>query len=165
MKYSIWSIPPDPINSKLRDIIENLSNDFNGPIFEPHMTILGNIELDLQQITEKVKSIATKYLRLELSLGPISFSTTYFQNILVRVNSTAKLMQLNLDLKQALNVKNDVFMPHISLLYGNHEMTIREKASQNLKVLDDKFVVNKLVITPSTPNPSEWIHSATILLG
>ena len=51
MKYSIWAIPPDPINSKLRDIIRNLSNDFNGPIFEPHMTILGNIELDLQQIT------------------------------------------------------------------------------------------------------------------
>lgn len=165
MKYSIWVIPPEPVTNTLTDIVKKLAHDFDGPIFEPHMTILGNIDLELPRIIEVIKPVSESLTQLELSFGPVSFSTTYFQNVLIRINSTTKLMQLNMDLKQALNVNNDVFMPHISLLYGNHDMDLREKATQSVSGIDTAFAVNELVITPSTPSPSEWIHSATIPFG
>lgn len=165
MKYSIWVIPPEPVKKELINIVEKLANDFDGPVFEPHMTLLGNIDLELSNITEKIKPVCANSTNLELSFGAVSFSTTFFQNVLIRINSTAQLMQLNMDLKQALNANSDVFMPHISLLYGNHGMDLREKATQMVSSINSTFIVRELVITPSTPNPSEWIHSATIPFG
>lgn len=162
MKYSIWVIPPNPLKNQLTKKIEQLAYEFKGPTFEPHMTILGNIDMELSQLKTKVKLIAHTTPVLKLSLGPISFSTTYFQNVLVRVNSTAELMQLNLDLKNAFKLPNDVFMPHISLLYGDHDMEIRKKATLSIDPIQSSFDVTELIITPSTPDPSEWVHAATL---
>lgn len=162
MKYSIWILPPNPIYSHLSEIIKNLSTEFNGPVFEPHLTVVGNIDMELAKLKKRVSEIAAKTEKLNLSLGPISFSTTYFQNVLVRVNSTADLMSLNFNLKNALKLQNDVFMPHFSLLYGEHNMYLREKAAMTVKPITAQFTSDSLVITPSTPNPKDWIHSATI---
>ena len=165
MQYSIWIIPPEPIYSQLKNIIDQLARDYNGPTFEPHMTLLGNIDKDLSEIESKARKLATNIDKLELSLGPISFSTTYFQSVFVRVNSTAKLMQLNLEAKKLFGMDNNVFMPHISLLYGDHSMTAREEAASKVQLPQSSFVVNEFIITPATSDPSEWKHYATISFG
>lgn len=162
MQYSIWIISPKPVYTHLKDIIDQLSKKYNGPVFEPHMTLLGNIESDLPEIEKKVKELASSITNLKLSLGPVSFSTTYFQSVFVRVNSIAQLMQLNLEAKRLFCRENDVFMPHMSLLYGNHDMAIREEAASKIKLSQQSFIVNEFIITPATSNPSEWEHSATI---
>jgi len=102
MNYSIWVIPSESVNITLQKIIDQLSKEFGGPLFEPHMTIIGGINQGLSEIEEKTYKIAQTLNTLELTLGPVSFSTTYFQNVLVRVNSTALLMQLNLDFKKSI---------------------------------------------------------------
>lgn len=114
---------------------------------------------------EKVRKLAGKIDKLDLSTGVISYSTTYFQSIFVRLDSTAKLMQLNLDAKEIFHRDNNVFMPHISLLYGNHDMATREKIASKIQLPKTSFTANTFVITPSTVNPSDWIHSATIPFG
>lgn len=162
MQYSIWVIPSEPVYSRLKNIIDRLSMEYSGPVFEPHMTILGNIDKDLTVVEQKVKELANSVDKLELSLGPVSFSTTYFQSVFVRVNSTAKLMQLNLDAKKLFDMENTVFMPHISLLYGDHGMVAREKAASKVRLLPSSFAVNQFIITPATSDPSEWKHSVTV---
>src|SRR3989338_2483853 len=165
MKYSICTIPPDPIYYQIKATIDQLSKRYQGPQFDPHMTLLGEIEADLSELEQKVKKLATGLSKLELSLGPVSFSTTYFQSVFVRINSTAKLMQLNIDAKKLFDMENNVFMPHISLLYGDHSMTAREEAASKVQLPQSSFVVNEFIITPATSDPSEWKHSATISFG
>ncbi|OGZ35116.1 MAG: hypothetical protein A3A94_00525 [Candidatus Portnoybacteria bacterium RIFCSPLOWO2_01_FULL_43_11] len=165
MQYSIWIIPPEPIFSQLKNVIKKLSVKYDSPIFEPHMTLLGNINQSLPGIEQKITELASYVNRLELSLGPISFSTTYFQSVFVRVNSTARLTQLNLDVKKLFNMENNVFMPHISLLYGNHDMTIREKAASEVQLPLSSFVANEFIVAPSTSDPNQWKHSLTISFG
>lgn len=162
MQYSIWIIPPQPLYSQLENTIDTLARKYNGPVFEPHMTLLGNIDRDLSEVKQKVKEVANRIEKLELSLGPVSFSTTYFQSVFVRVNSTAQLMQLNLEAKKLFGMENNVFMPHISLLYGEHDMVTREKAASEIQLSETSFVVNKFIVTPATLDPSEWQHSAVI---
>lgn len=139
-----------------------MARKYNGPVFEPHMTLLGNIDKDLSEVKQKVKELANRIETLELSPGQVSFSTTYFQSVFVRVNSTAKLMQLNIEAKKLFGMENNVFMPHISLLYGEHDMVTREKAASEVKLSEAPFTVDKFIITPATSNPSEWKHSITI---
>lgn len=165
MNYSIWIIPPTPVKSTLSEVIKNLAEEFNGPVFEPHMTILGNIKIELPIIINGLQEVAKNLTKLNLSLGPASFSTTYFQNALVRVNSTAELMRLNIDLKNKFNLANDVFMPHISLLYGEQDMRTREVATSKIPNLESEFNIEEFIVTPSRPNPDEWVHSAVIPFG
>lgn len=145
MQFSIWVIPPEQVYSQLKNVIYELSRQYNGSRFEPHMTILGNIDKDLSEIEQKLKELANSVDKLELSLGSVSFSTTYFQSVFVRVNSTAKLMQLNLDAKKLFDMENSVFMPHISLLYGNHNMVTREAAASGLHLPPSSFVVDEFI--------------------
>ncbi len=162
MKYSIWIIPSEPLESTLKQVVVRLAKELEGPEFEPHMTLLGDIEGDLTELKEKVKQLASKIDKLELSLGSVSFSTTYFQSVFVRVNSTAELMKLNLEAKKLFGVSNNVFMPHISLLYGDHDMEVREQASLKVNIPEAFFIVKELVVIPATSNPNEWEHLATI---
>lgn len=165
MKYSIWIIPPEPIFSQLKKIIGSLSKENTAPLFDPHMTLLGNIDEDLSEIESKIRKLLTNAGGLRLELGPISFSSTYFQSVFVRVNSTAQLMQLNLDIKKALNMENSVFMPHMSLLYGDHDMKSREEIASKIKLYRSSFDVRKVVIIPEMPNPKDWKPEVVIPIG
>ncbi|MBI5355989.1 hypothetical protein HZB78_00045 [Candidatus Collierbacteria bacterium] len=165
MKYSIWIIPPEPIFSQLSKIINELSLKYNCPVFKPHLTILGNMDHELSEIKQVVEKIVSDLDDLNLSFGPVSFSTTYFQSVLIRVNSTAKLMQLHFDIKKLLKNENIVYMPHISLMYGNHDMETREKIASGLSLNLSSFTAKQVVIIPEKPKPVDWKPVAIISFG
>lgn len=127
-------------------MIDRLSNRYHGPRFDPHMTLLGDIDGNLSAVEQKIKDLAKGLEKLELTLGPVSFSTTYFQSVFVRVNSNAKLMQLNLEAKKLFDMENNVFMLHISLLYGDHDMATREKAAASVDLPSSSFIADKLLL-------------------
>lgn len=162
MKYSVWIIPPQPVFDELSKVILDLTIEYNAPIFKPHMTVLGNIDRELGNIQKAAKTVAKGTEKLSLSLGPISFSTTYYQSVLVGVNSTAQLMKLNLDIKKLLDIENSVFMPHISLMYGDHDMETREKIAAKIKLQSNSFIAAEIVIIPEKSEPKEWEPIATI---
>lgn len=83
----------------------------------------------------------------------------------MRVNSTASLLELNLEIKKKLNHPTEVFMPHISLLYGNHSMKIREEIAKKIDLQPANFTIDHLTITPAIFNPQEWQHLAEIPFG
>jgi 2'-5' RNA ligase len=165
MNYSIWVVPPEPIFSQLQEIIDSLSQKYDSPRFNPHMTILGTVDRKLEDVQNAAKVLVGKLSNLKLSLGPVSFSTTYYQSVFVRVISTTQLMQLNLDLKKSLNLENSVFMPHISLFYGDHDMKTREKIASGTKIEPVTFSISKLLIIPENSTPLEWQPVATIPFG
>jgi 2'-5' RNA ligase len=158
MKCTIWAIPSEPVYSKLTNVINELSVKYDGPKFEPHMTLLGDIESSLANVKKVTKTVSDTFGNLELSLGPVSFSTTYFQCVFIRVNSTAKLMEANLLAKKELRMKNAFFMPHISLYYGNIASELREKISAEIKLVPEPFTVAQMAVTEAIDNPSDWKH-------
>lgn len=164
--YSLLIIPPPEIKVILEKIILQLSNKYKGPKFEAHMTFLGRIDSNEKAIIEKTKELAQQIKPLFLTLGEISFSNTYFQSVFVRLKSTAELMDANLKAKEIFQIDDRVFMPHISLFYGNHSMELREKIVSEIELPPNlSFTADKIVVTPDTDNPADWKHLAKINLG
>lgn len=165
MKYCVWIIPPQPVFDELNKIISDLSAEYKGLVFKSHMTLLGSTECELDDIRKAVEAVAKNTKKLKLSLGPVSFSTTYYQSVLVRVGTTAQLMQLNLDLKKALGIENNIFMPHISLMYGDHDMKTREEIAAKINLQNTSFIADSIVIVPvaEKSKPEDWEAIATIL--
>ncbi|EKD91448.1 MAG: hypothetical protein ACD_30C00005G0016 [uncultured bacterium] len=163
--FSIWIVPSGDVKKKLEGVILDLSQKYNSPVFEPHMTLLGDISVDEKSVLEKAKILTSKIKPFTVELGEISFSTTYFQSVFVRIKSNAELMNANLAAKEIFGVDNNVFMPHISLLYGDYDMELREKVAKEIKLPSNlSFNVDKLVIIPSFPEPKDWKHLAKLPL-
>lgn len=163
--YTLWVIPPPEIKQILEDVIRDLGDKYKGPYFEPHMTLLGHILCNKEDVVEKTKILCKDVKPFEISLGEISFSTTYFQSVFARIKSSASLMELNLKAKEVFKLKNSLFMPHMSLLYGDHQMELREKIASEVKLPANlSFKVEKLVVTSCVNDPKDWIHLAEINL-
>lgn len=159
-RFSIWLPVGQQIKSKLELVIKDLSKLYGGPIFEPHLTLLGDIPNDKEEMLRSSKKLSAKLKPFKIELGEVSFSTTYFQSVFVRAVAKAPLLKANLLAKKIFKAENNVFMPHISLLYGNHSMKTREEALTKIKLPQDRYMVNKLIVTPSTSDPKDWIHLA-----
>ncbi len=163
--YSLWVTPTSSLKKSLDELILKLSKKYRSPKFEAHMTLLGNIDSDEKTMIKKTKELTSETKTFSLQLGEISFSTTYFQSVFVRVKSTDELMEANLKAKKIFQMDNNVFMPHISLLYGNHQMKLREKIASEIELPKYKyFKAEKVIVVPSTQNPTEWKHLAEIPL-
>lgn len=154
--YSLWIVLPEEVKKVLNSLIAELVEKYESVIFEPHITLLDDIKCESEKIaTLKAKKLALRIKKLNLEFGETSFSTTYFQNVFVRIKSTADLMAANLEAKKEFGSENKFFMPHISLLYGDHSMAIREKITREIKLPKMKFISTKIAVISSDMRPSE----------
>ncbi len=157
-KHTLWIVPPQDIKARLHDVVSDLSGRYGGPDFEPHVTLLGDVEMERDEFIAKAHEVAEKLKPFRIQSSEVSFSTTYFQSVFVRMKASAELMQANLIAKEIMGVKNNVFMPHISLLYGDHDMQTRQEAIKSVQLDDFEFACDSLVVTPSTMDPRDWQH-------
>lgn len=160
--FSIWLVPPKPLHTKLTAIVEKLAREYGGPVFEPHLTLIGGVPMDEEPLIEKARQLATQAAPLELELEAVAFSTTYFQSVFVRVKPTVPLLELNVMASEMFAVPNTLFMPHLSLLYGEHPMAIRAEAAATVVLEPEKFVVDHMTVIPATFDPKGWTHQAEL---
>lgn len=157
-KFSIWLISTDTVQDYLSSLVKLLANKFNGPIFEPHLTLLGDISINEKEVMSNVELLVKKAKSLNLEFGEVSFSTTYFQSVFVRIKASVDLMNLNLHGKKLFNINPNVFMPHISLYYSNDEMERRKLIANSINIKEKFYKANKLILTYSTADPKGWKH-------
>lgn len=156
--YCLWIIPPVEVTKLLNSIIKKFSKKYKSPVFEPHVTLLDGIYAPKDKALSGTKELFSQIKPFSLSFGEVSFSTTYYQCVFVRIKATAPLMHANLLAKKIFNAKNDIFMPHISLLYGNHPMKLRERLAAEINLPKVSFKSEKMIVVPSTDDPRDWKH-------
>lgn len=165
INYSLDFLLSREVKEIINLVIKKLAEKYAGVIFEPHITLLGGFLCDEKEVVGKTKKMASKIKKLNLEFGEISFSTTYFQNVFVRVMSTADLMNANLEAKQEFGVENKFFMPHISLLYGDHSMEIRAKIAKEVVLPVLKFQASKITVVSGEKDPTTWKYWGEFELG
>jgi hypothetical protein len=72
--YSIWIKPTSSVAAKLRQEIQTQSAAFGGPLFEPHVTLLPDIQGSKQEIVKKCQHLAEK-LKVRRPRHPQCFCT------------------------------------------------------------------------------------------
>lgn len=165
---TVWGMVAPPLHNELAELVGFGVQQGWTPDFEPHCTIVGSWTAEPDQFIAQVKAVAPQFSALPIELGEVGISTTYFQNVFVRVMTTAALMELHLAIKTALlDTREYFFMPHISLVYGNQAPSQRQTMATELKpkLKITSGWLDRLVITPSTPDPASWHHLAEIKLG
>lgn len=158
-KFSLWITPQKELQDKIQVIIDQFSQKGGATKFPAHMTLFGEFEMDENEAFTKTQKLAEELVAFNLTLGRVDISTTYYQNIFVRVNTTAELMDAHVKARQIFEGKpNYVFMPHISLVYGDFDMKERDNLAKEIgqSLEGAKFRATRIDLIPSESIPELW---------
>ncbi|AMJ62416.1 2'-5' RNA ligase family protein [Bosea sp. PAMC 26642] len=113
--HSIWLMPCSADGAILSDIAAGLSHRFGTPLFTPHLTMKGDSDLPLPTLEAEIAQAAAETAGFSEAVAEIETGEAYFRSFYARFAVTPALAKL----KQQLDGQaTDVFLPHVSLLYG-----------------------------------------------
>lgn len=92
--YSVWGLPSDDVKQRVKDVMNTLRSEFNGPDFDPHVTVVGAIDLTPEDALEKFKS-ACKGLNAYTAYGRgVSTGTFFYQCVYLLLDTTPEVLLL-----------------------------------------------------------------------
>ncbi|MDX1585312.1 MAG: 2'-5' RNA ligase family protein [Balneolaceae bacterium] len=163
-KYSLWLRPFGDIAFSIQQRINKLSDKYDTPSFEPHVTLLSGLrhgETELIQLTDTLAGALSPF---DLLLTKAGYRDKFYQSLFVHIKKSAKLMNAyNTALQLFGYEEEEEYIPHLSLMYGDIS---REEKERILSVMGRefhiRFEVHSLLLVKTEGKPDEWekIHSA-----
>lgn len=160
--YSLWIMPAKPLYQKLKEKITELGSIYNTPIFEPHITLLGNIQADLETAIANTSVLAGNMAQVHATLSALGNSESYFKCVYIEVRKTDPLMRYNLIARKIFNTQQQgTYEPHISLIYGLIDAANRAEILKGMEIdTTSKFLFDTLCLYSTTGPVGEWSEYA-----
>ena len=161
--YHLWVKPSGAVRDMLAQTIRELARELGGPVFEPHVTLLGNLAGTEEEHIQR-SQIATPQLQpFNIILSQPSYGTQYFQCVFMRAEQTPPLISANTVVKRIFKKPDEIYMPHLSLVYGlypeSRKRNIIRKLPPDVKT---RFEVTAFsLIRADSNDPNEW-HEISI---
>lgn len=146
--YTLWLVPKEPVYSRFSKLITNLAKKYGGPLFEPHVTLLGELTLSEKRLIFLIEKLVEKQKPFTITLNKIAYEDYYFRTLIVKALKTRPLLALHQKAKKIFEVKNtSPYMPHLSLLYGIYPLELKKEIIARIgKNQPAKFKVHSLVL-------------------
>lgn len=126
--YSLWLMPTGEAYDKFSNLIKRLAKEYNASVFEPHVTLIGEITGSESDILSKVRQLVLAQKSFPITLRTIDYQDFYFRTLFVKAEKTKSLQALYDLACEIFEIKNvSFYMPHLSILYGNFAQKVKEK--------------------------------------
>lgn len=90
--YSVWGLPPeDRLAPRLRELMGALRSAFGGPLFEPHVTVVGAIELTEEDALKRFRSACDGLKAYTATVDRVATGTFFYQCVYLLLNPTAEV--------------------------------------------------------------------------
>ena len=153
---SIWLVLAREDEQYIQAIINNLSTNYQAPVFSPHCTLYSPIDLpkaELKKILERsAKNMKSFYVKNIM----ISHTEDLWKTIFIELLRSSELEQLQQEVISQFQVEKPYkFSPHISLLYKEISDKKKEHIIRNLQV-KNSFKMDKIAAVRTGPNVDNW---------
>jgi 2'-5' RNA ligase len=165
-KYSLWLMPHGDLYELLRDLIESLAQRFDAPVFEPHVTLLGGIRSDNEQVlVSNCAAIAGKTSPIVMNLTQTDMTSEYYRSLFVRIREQGELTELYRSAVEHLEGRTE-FTPHISLLYADLGRDEKADLIREIgKYWNETMTVRQMKLYDTTGQVRQWREIATFDLA
>ena len=161
-RYALWLAPEEAASGPLQLVINELASRYSGPIFSPHMTLLGWAKGEEEALIAKTESLASTLAPIDVNLTGFAGAPYYFRCFFAPLDSSGEL-------RHAVNEASSIFdasagtnyQPHISLLYGQLD---REEKKSIPGQIGDKvprtFSLDSVQLVRMSVSVSGWVAVA-----
>ncbi len=125
---SVWLTFSQNDDDYLSQVISELALQNEAPPFKPHLTVYGSLNLKVDTINNRLRSLFEDQVCFEINCQQVQHSSNLWKTVYLK-------MEMNQDLKQIYHNLTEIFGseshykfdPHISLIYAQLERPDREK--------------------------------------
>jgi len=151
-------MPEGKVCDRLSFIIRRLSARLGAPEFPPHVTVLGSCVGERDEMIRRSSLVATVLRPFTIRLGKIDFREEYFRCLFVHAGPMEPLWNAyQVACRKFDRTPEHDFMPHLSLLYGNYPVNLKEDIPAELgSRLDVQFKVRSLHFYNTQGGVKEW---------
>ena len=89
--YSLWFMPCKEQNIILENKIETLANQYGGPKFVPHITLLGSFVDDESILLKKTENLSKKIRSFKIVLDQVSYLNEFFRSLFIEIKFSEEL--------------------------------------------------------------------------
>ena len=153
---SIWLIPAREDAQYIQVIIDNLSINYQAPVFSPHCTLYSPIDLPKAELKKILEQSAKNMKSFYVKNIMISHTEDLWKTIFIELLRSSELEQLQQEVISQFQVEQPYkFSPHISLLYKEIPDKKKEDVIRNLQV-KNSFKMDKIAAAQTGPNVDNW---------
>jgi 2'-5' RNA ligase len=147
--FSVWLTPEEKDKEYLDKIIRELASVYSSPVFIPHLTLLPDVETELEKLKTSVEKTFQDIKSFKIKTERANQSEAFFKTVFVEfeLNETLK----NLFIEFSVNKFGrdiSVFKPHISLMYKTMPKEEKLKVVSSLEIKDEFAIGNVYIVTP-----------------
>ena len=132
-KYSLWLSPAPELAQQIKKDITRIAAITGGPVFDPHVTLAGDVSLDRDQMTTLADGFVDLVPFTSSKIVGAGFGNTYFQSFFLEIEFPGLLYNLRQSILRQLNI-DVAYPPHISLAYGAGENVISEREIRSIEL-------------------------------
>lgn len=156
--YSLWLIPAGESHKILSGEIKRLSKKYRTPSFDPHITLLTDIEEEKNDVLLRTSELAKHTRSFLIKFGKIGYAQEYLRALFLEVEQSREIMYLNAAVRKLFGRESDPpYFPHLSLIYGDFSNSLKEKIIKEIKLKRDlAFVVKSMSVYSSAPEVRRW---------
>ena len=173
--YSIWLMPEGDVFDKFSKLIIKISDEYNSPKYQPHVTLLGGLvgftkEEVMSKASELAKSIEPFTITLTEVTYPASYPNdheAYYRSLYILAERTQPLMKANELARTMFSREGDPpFNPHLSIMYEPFPAETKEEIISKIgREFNVGFEVNNIYLWSDKGLPHEWKLIKKIPLG
>jgi 2'-5' RNA ligase superfamily protein len=156
--YHLWLKPSGAAYDVLARTICQLAEELGGPIFEPHVTLIGYLQGSEEQLTERSEEFAHQLKTFSVTLTEPSYRDDHFQCLFMLVEQAPSIMNAHALAKNLFNKPDQVFLPHLSLAYGSYpesrKKLIIDKLPSDVRTCFEAHTL--YLLRADTPDPKDW---------
>ena len=154
--FSIWLVLEKESRSNYRKIIQSISKRLKAPIFEPHCTVYGHLNTDIETLKPFVIELAKNYNQFSAGIKKLKSGDSFSKSLYVSIKNSGAIKQLNIICKNKFSgVRRYGFDPHISIAYGIFSKEEIYYATKNI-IIPEHVVFNGLSIVKTGKNVKNW---------
>jgi len=165
--YSIWLYFQGQTSRELETAISSLARRFSTPKFEPHLTLVGDIDLEIGAVKALAARFAALDIPMYLPVCGVDFSDRFFMALYLAVEIPPDFQNRREQVASVVNPGSyKLDDPHVSLLYGAPDRSDLVDAQRALaREFDGKFleVCDVGIVHSSKTIPiSDWKRVASV---
>ena len=154
--YAIWLTFSQNDKEYLRKIITNIAKKYDAQEFEPHITIYGLIDIEINLVKKILKKIARNNKSFISKKIKIYQSKNFWKTIYVELENQKEFTKIYQNLKECFEqIEKYEFNPHISLIYKILSTTEKTQIINQLDIKKE-FVIEQIVILKFFPEIEKW---------
>jgi 2'-5' RNA ligase len=153
-QYSLWLMPRKELYRDLALRIEELARDYGSDSFEPHVTLLGDVPGEKEEVIRKAGALCKGRKPFEITLTYVDYTGQASKALFIKAEKPAPLESLHRDARKAYSMPSKSgYAPHLSLLYGNHPTGEKEDAIRRMgKEFGKEFTADAIFVVHCSSN-------------